>query len=440
MRLVLKTRNLIILSLIFLIFIKCKKSTINFDLTEQSSISKLTTEWLDRASNSNRSSLFIDSIKKGINLEDLFIVQKTALSTTVFIPVEYNNKDLGLLITYGNRTKAVRFGVLMDLKFPKDVIYSKQQFIHEALTGETKFISGSMSFYTINNKFLGEYGFSEGNLKYQKYIQKGETFNTGTIKSNSIGGISKRSISANSCYDFYLVTYWSDGSVDRVYIGTSCSEGGAGSGGGGCEQTGKLNSSKSLIVSQNCNVGGGSPDPSGGNNSIDIINGPKICWSSIQLNPQGVGSTTNNAKIWGVPASYNTPTGRFNIFFGIDVYTPNRIISYSGWKQIESLFVYATLWTVGDITKSPTDASVTFSSYAQRKIIADATDWASLNASKGVQNGETVTSNGYKSDFSAYFREYLDTNLPGATMNILHGLTPGAINFKGTYGDPENCQ
>lgn len=439
MRLVLKTRNLVILSLIFLIFIKCKKSTINFDLTEQSSISKLTTEWLDRASNSNSSSLFIDSIKRGINLEDLFIVQKTALSTTVFIPVEYNNKDLGLLITFGNRTRAVRFGVLMDMKFPKDIIYSKQKFIYEAFTGETKFISGSMSFYTINNKFLGEYGFSEGKLKYQKYIQKGETLYTGTVKSNSIGGISKQSIRANSCYDFYLVTYWSDGSVDRAYIGTSCTAGGSGS--GWCEQTGKLNSSESLIVSQSCDDGvGGSPDPSGGNNSTDIINGPKICWSSIQLNPQGVGSTTNNAKIWGIPASYNTPTGRFNTFFGIDVYSPNRIVSYSGVKQIESLVVYFSLWTTGDITKSPTDASVTFSSYAQRKIIADAIDWASLNASKGVIDGETVTSNGYKSDFKDYFREYISIYLPGATINILNGLTPGAINFKGTYGDPENCQ
>ncbi|MFZ2785204.1 MAG: hypothetical protein WAZ36_12470 [Sediminibacterium sp.] len=208
-----------------------------------------------------------------------------------------------------------------------------------------------------------------------------------------------------------------------------------------CEQTGILNSSKSLIISQNCNgSGGGSPDPNGGNNSIDLINGPKICWSSIQLIPQGVGSTTNNAKIWGIPASYNTPTGLFNTVFGIDVYSPNNIVSFSGVKQALSILNYPELWVVGDISKSPTDASVTFSSYAQRKIIADATDYASLNASIGVKNGETVTSNAYKSDFKAYFREWIDQYLPGATMNILNGTTPGAIFFKGTYGDPSDCQ
>ncbi|NDA62458.1 MAG: hypothetical protein EBX50_10480 [Chitinophagia bacterium] len=101
----------------------------------------------------------------------------------------------------------------------------------------------------MNNKFIFEVGFSKGKAIYKKMIQPNKSSSSGNIKSNG-------------CVSFYLNTFWSDGSVTREYLFTTCS-----SDPSPCEQTRFLDlvSDQNIITRINCGGHGGS-----GSANVDI--------------------------------------------------------------------------------------------------------------------------------------------------------------------------
>ncbi len=435
MKIQFKKIELILFTILLSISTSCNKESFELNKVELTNINTVAQQWLVNESairKSNGTNLFIDSIISGIEYKNTFLIEKNNQSSIAVISINYNEKKIGLILSINNRTNKVNYVLMVDAKFSNCTFESFFKSIFSENYPER--LTGSATFYNIDNKFLSEIGYKEGKKDYEKYLQKSNHLSSGSIVSNSENS---KKVKSNACYEFYLVTYWSDGSTTRVFLGISCDGGGI----GGCEQTGRMSKNGSNEISFSCEEGGGgSPaNPSGGNSSNTNNDGPKICWSSLQFTSQGVGSDVNNAKVWGIPASYHTPNGIFAISFGIEIFSSNQIQALSGVKYALSILNYFSLWTDGDITQN-NNGSVIYSAYAQKKIIVDACDYASFQASNGVTTGETVTSNAYKADFRSYFNEWINQYLPGATMNMLHGTTTGATAFRSTYGDPSNCQ
>ncbi len=119
-------------------------------------------------------------------------------------------------------------------------------------------ITGTLTAYDFNSKFKWEFGYKEGRRLYKKLALKSynrEVVVNSNIKSNSL-------TKSNACTEFYLVTYWDDGSVDRTYLSTICDNPYP------CEVTRYISPSTESAVKAFCTGGGGS---SGGGSSITNI-------------------------------------------------------------------------------------------------------------------------------------------------------------------------
>ena len=117
-------------------------------------------------------------------------------------------------------------------------------------------ITGVLTSYDFNSKFKWEFGYKEGRRLYKKlslkYFNREEVVNS-NIKSNSL-------TKSNSCTEYYLITYWDDGSIDRTYIGTVCDNPYP------CEVTRYISPSTESAVKAFCNGGGSS----GGSSFVQV--------------------------------------------------------------------------------------------------------------------------------------------------------------------------
>jgi hypothetical protein len=193
-------------------------------------------------------------------------------------------------------------------------------------------------------------------------------------------------------------------------------------------------------------LGGGVPSGSGAASSTEIpkndgIYGPKICKGSFVFMPQGSNSIVNVASVWAITATYQTSSGEmFNLIFGEQVFAPNNIkeSSWGFWSRMASQEQYGKLWRDGDIVEAPNGGGYNFSKYAQQEIAADATDYASYNASLAAKNGIDAT--GYKMLFKKYFMDWVNQYYPGAIVNVLNSNITGATFARLTDGDTRNCK
>lgn len=160
-------------------------------------------------------------------------------------------------------------------------------------SNQTPNFSGSISAYTIGNKFVFERGFRNGKGNYIKLIE--DNAKTGAVvKTNSIKLTDElpKQVNGNGCTLFYLVTYWSDGTVDRQFLSSICDNGN-----GGCEQTRVISPSSGDVYTTNCD----SDNPGGGSNeselTILIINpGPRPI-SNIREYIKCFTATGTNCKV-----------------------------------------------------------------------------------------------------------------------------------------------
>lgn len=122
--------------------------------------------------------------------------------------------------------------------------------IHQFYTHKINTFSGNITAFDITNKFLWEMGYKDGLHTYKKKIlnaNKNQQRKTATVRSNST---SDAAISNSySCTAFFLVTYWSNGTIDYQYLGMSCTN--------NCEQTISINNRSENTIRSNCDGSGG---------------------------------------------------------------------------------------------------------------------------------------------------------------------------------------
>jgi hypothetical protein len=152
--------------------------------------------------------------------------------------------------------------------------------------------------------------------------------------------------------------------------------------------------------------------------------GPKILPSSFRFKePLSGDKSFRYAGVWGIPAMYVTPDVHFVMEFGEEIWAPIEVRNWDFIERMNSHIIYPQLWSDDDIVETKTGYQ--FSRYAQAKITADATDYASYKLSVWVKTQQIISATSYKAEFGNQFRWYMRKFMLGTTMSILNTNIPG---------------
>ena len=108
---------------------------------------------------------------------------------------------------------------------------------------------------------------------------------------------------------------------------------------------------------------------------------------------------------------------------GEEIWAPVEVRNWDFIERMNSHMEYWRLWANDDIVETKT--GYRFSPYAQAKIAADATDYASYQLSVWVKTKQIISATSYKAEFANQFKWYVRKFMPGTTMSILNTNIPG---------------
>src|SRR5579859_5147398 len=152
--------------------------------------------------------------------------------------------------------------------------------------------------------------------------------------------------------------------------------------------------------------------------------GPHILPNSFRFKEPLKGDKSfRYAGVWGIPAIYETPDVHFVLEFGEQIWAPIEVRNWDFIERMNSEIIYSQLWADDDIVE--TETGYEFSRYAQAKISADATDYASYQTSLMLATKQIISAPSYKAEFANQFRWYVRKFMPGTTMSILNTNIPG---------------
>lgn len=236
---------------------------------------------------------FIDSIHNSIKWNEVSITQTSSDDYyAVYYPISYNSNSTGLVFMIDKNNLRIQSGYITEIRFQNDIHDSEKEIFAKLYNNKSPNFSGSVSAYSIINRFIIERGFKDGKGLYFKKPENSASA-TLTVKTNSEKNTGELPKKNNDCTLFFLVTYWDDGTTDREYIGSSCTGGGAGS----CEQTRIISRNSQYTIGTNCNQS----NPGGSTSELDLTNiivysGPKPI-TNISQYIQCFTSSGTNCKV-----------------------------------------------------------------------------------------------------------------------------------------------
>ncbi|MDP1844034.1 MAG: hypothetical protein Q8K64_11475 [Sediminibacterium sp.] len=210
------------------------------------------------------SSIFIDSILKIAHWDKISITTINHSESLIYIPINNVNNNVGLVLIINTIKDEIEEGYLARINFTNKLLNQNSlsaSIIDQFYKHKINTFSGNITGFDISNKFLWEMGYKNGDNIYKKKIlhaNKNQQKLLSNIKSNSTND---NIVKPTSCTAYFLVTYWSDGSIDYVYLGVTCTN--------TCEQTISINEKQENIIRSKC--GGNSGSGNGGTPSMDKI-------------------------------------------------------------------------------------------------------------------------------------------------------------------------
>jgi hypothetical protein len=300
--------SLIAVIVTLLFTISCNKNDISIVNLNNNATKDMLLSYLNQQKKIDlKASSFIDTLISKSNWSNL---SETSISKDVkliYVPLNYSRNRIGMTFMFNNITQSIYYSLITEtplslssisptkniiLNKPSDIILPKDAIRPiDVIAGFYKYnmngYTGSIKAFSLSNSFLWEYGYQNGNRKYERYITNSNIVNesnkTSPKQSYSVGS---NLVKSSGCTLFYLVTYYDDGSMDRDYIGMNCNYS------DDCQTTIGI-SEKSDIIKLNCggrDGGGGS-----GNNEIDkIINDiTDPCLKALITNLQNANKLTN---------------------------------------------------------------------------------------------------------------------------------------------------
>jgi hypothetical protein len=294
---------------ILLFTISCNKNDISIVNSNNNATKEMLLSYLNQQKKIDlNASSFIDTLISKSNWSDL---SETSISKDVkliYVPLNYSRNRIGVSFLYNNNTQSVYYSLITEtplslssisptknpiLNKPSDIIIPTDAIRPiDVIAGFYKYnmngYTGSIKTFSLSNSFLWEYGYQNGNRKYERLITNSniefESNKTSPKQSYSVGS---NLVKSSGCVWSYLVTYYNDGSQDWDLIGLKCNDG------NDCQTTIGI-SEGSDIIKADCGGGG----PGGGGSSSEEID--KIinditdqCLKALITNLQNANKLTN---------------------------------------------------------------------------------------------------------------------------------------------------
>ena len=251
--------------LLFSLFFACKKNDNSPDSQLNSTsfknqIQKQIIGWIDSQKYTYpNASAFVDTIEQNSKWANMKITSiKNGEAFLAYIPVSYNSNSTGLEFVFTSNTNQIKLACLTEIiGTQKNQTLNEVDILKNTYEGKANNFTGTISAYTILNNFIIEESFKNGvYLNYKAISPQTNSQQKSTNSTSSIG--------LDACFDYYLVTFWSDGTTDREFLGTGCT----------CGITKNIGKESNLRVSTNSICGSGSSTSSGGSASIAFVSGP----------------------------------------------------------------------------------------------------------------------------------------------------------------------
>lgn len=315
---ILRMKNSILATLnagiIFILFftVSCNKKDISIINSSDNATKEMILSYLNEQKIVDlNASLFIDTL---ISKSDWSDLSETSISKDVkliYVPLNYSRNRIGMMFLYNNNTQSIYYSLITEtplsissvtttknliLNKPSDVILPIDQISPiDVIAGFYKYnmngYTGSIKAFSLSNTFLWEYGYQNGNRKYERLITNSNiVFESNKNSPKQSYSVGSNLVKSSGCTMFYLVTYYVDGSIDINYLGERCDTDKS------CQTTIGI-SEKSDIIKLNCGAPGGGREGGGGsgNNEIDkIINNiTDPCLKALITNLQNANRLTN---------------------------------------------------------------------------------------------------------------------------------------------------
>jgi hypothetical protein len=177
------------------------------------------------------SASFIDTLIKNsdwVNVSQLYVTSSVKL---IYLPLKYHLNNTGIVFLYNLNTRQVFYSHIAEIQLNYttantisnifknraiDVLGNFYRYVNHDFTG-------SIRAYSLNNNFLWEFGFKNGVKKFEKTITKQSKRASKNIDTQIISNsVASSNIKEESCFDWYLVTWYDDGTSDWRFIGTTC--------------------------------------------------------------------------------------------------------------------------------------------------------------------------------------------------------------------------
>jgi len=212
-------KGAVIFMAVLFVFYACRKESGNQQLKLAGISKEKILQWLD--SQGDNSSVgdhsFIRSIQSTAQWDQATTVSVNNEKELVVVPFHspLGNKELVLMKLPASNN--IMMGYVSAIQFDgAQKNLTKAQVLANYFAERGNNFSGTLSAATVNNEFLFEYRMQNGRRL------SGKSQMPVAIKKQNNGTISAINTGAPSCTDFYLVTYWSDGTTSYDYMYTSC--------------------------------------------------------------------------------------------------------------------------------------------------------------------------------------------------------------------------
>ena len=318
--------------IILLFTVSCNKKDISIINSSDNASKEIILSYLNEQKIVDlNASLFIDTL---ISKSDWSDLSETSISKDVkliYVPLNYSRNRIGMTFLYNNNTQSIYYSLITEtplslssisptknpiLNKPSGIILSKDairpidviaSFYKYNMNGYT----GSIKAFSLSNTFLWEYGYQNGNRKYERLITNSNiVFESNKNSPKQSYRVGSNLVKSSGCTMFYLVTYYDDGSIDINYLGERCDTDKS------CQTTIGI-SEKSDIIKLNCGAPGGGREGGGGsgNNEIDkIINNiTDPCLKELITNLQNANRLTNS--IGGILQNVFGKNEKYNLTF-----------------------------------------------------------------------------------------------------------------------------
>lgn len=182
----------------------------SFSLTEKQQISNYLGSKKEKTGDSGKTA--IDTILHQISWDQYYIAADDFGNKITVFALKNSLVNNMFVLLYSGKEDGIYKGAELAVVNNKDInVYSKLELLAKLYTNKEVLFTGSIEYYRITREFMYKQGYASGIKEYTAVRECRK-------KTSEVKNITEE----ETCYNVYLVTYWSDGSATYDFLYSYC--------------------------------------------------------------------------------------------------------------------------------------------------------------------------------------------------------------------------